>query len=62
MVPFYSAIDSLPWFASGAVVLALVLTIALPRFYASNAAACAVLGAEWTQTTAGARACVFYLD
>ena len=52
----------LPWFASGAVVLALVLTIALPRFYASNAATCAVLGAEWTQTTAGARACVFYLD
>ena len=52
----------LPWFATGAVVLALVLTFALPRFYASNAAACAVLGAEWTQTTAGARACVFYLD
>ena len=52
----------LPWFATGAVVLALVLTIALPRFYASNAATCAVLGAEWTQTTACARACVFYLD
>ena len=52
----------LPWFATGAVVLALVLTFALPRFYASNAAACAVLGAEWTQTTAGVRACVFYPD
>ena len=28
----------LPWFGLGAVLVALVLTIALPRFYASNAA------------------------
>ena len=49
----------LPWFGLGAVLVALVLTIALPRFYASNAATCAVLGAEWTRTTSGVDACVF---
>ena len=50
----------LPWFGLGAVLLALVLTIALPRFYASNAATCAVLGVEWTGTTSGVDACVLY--
>ena len=39
----------LPWFGLGAVLVALVLTIALPRFYASNAATCAVLGARVDQ-------------
>ena len=52
----------LPWFGLGAVLLALVLTIALPRFYASNAATCAALGAEWTRTTSGVDACVFYVE
>ena len=52
----------LPWFAAGAVVLALVLTFALPRFYASNPATCAVLGAGWTRTTSGVDACVFYAE
>lgn len=51
---------ALPWFAAGGVVLALVLSIALPRFYASNPAICAVMGAEWTQTTSGIPACVFF--
>ena len=50
----------LPLFAAGAAVLALVLTIALARFLASNAVTCAVLGAEWTKTTSGVDACVFY--
>ena len=50
----------LPWFALGAVVAALVLTMTLPRFLASNASMCAVLGAFWTTTTTGAEACVFY--
>jgi len=50
----------LPWFALGAVVLALVLTVMLPRFLASNASMCAVLGASWTTTTTGVDACVFY--
>ena len=50
----------LPWFGLGAVVLALVLTVTLPRFLASNASMCAVLGASWTRTTTGVDACVFY--
>ena len=49
-----------PWFGLGAVVLALVLTVTLPRFLASNASMCAVLGASWTTTTTGVDACVFY--
>ena len=52
----------LPWFGLGAVLLALVLTIALRRFYASNAATCAALGAERTRTTSGVDACVFYVE
>tara|TARA_R110001599_G_scaffold345620_3_gene570200 strand:+ start:1323 stop:1871 length:549 start_codon:yes stop_codon:yes gene_type:complete len=52
----------LPWFSLGAVVLALTMTLLLPRFLASNATACAVLGASWTTTTTGANACVFYLE
>ena len=50
----------LPLFGLGAVVLALVLTVTLPRFLASNASMCAVLGASWTTTTTGLDACVFY--
>ena len=50
----------LPWFGLGAVVLALVLTVTLPRFLASNASMCAVLGASWTTITTGVDACVFY--
>ena len=48
----------LPWFGLGALVLALAMT--LPRFLASNASTCAVLGASWTTTTTGVDACVFY--
>ena len=49
-----------PWFGLGALVLALVLTVTLPRFMASNASTCAVLGATWTTTSTGVDACVFY--
>ena len=52
--------SQLPWFGLGAVVLGLVLTVTLPRFLASNASMCAVLGASWTTTTTGVDACVFY--
>ena len=38
----------LPWFGLGALVVALVLTVTLPRFLASNASMCAVLGASWS--------------
>lgn len=50
----------LPWFGLGALVVALVLTVTLPRFLASNVSTCAVLGAFWTTTTTGVDACVFY--
>jgi hypothetical protein len=52
----------LPWFAAGAVVIVLVLMITLPRFLANNPTTCATLGAEWTRTTSGVDACVFYAD
>jgi hypothetical protein len=50
----------LPWFGLGALVVALALTVTLPRFLASNVSTCAVLGASWTTTTTGVHACVFY--
>jgi hypothetical protein len=53
---------NLPWFAVGAVVLALGLTIAVPRFYASTLTTCVVIGAEWVRTTRGGDACVFYQE
>ena len=49
-----------PWFGLGALVLALAMTVALPRFLASTPSTCAVLGATWTATTEGVNACVFY--
>jgi hypothetical protein len=52
----------LPWFGLGAVVLAIALSVLLPRFLASNASVCAVLGASWTTTTTGVDACVFYVE
>lgn len=52
----------LPWFGLGVLVLALVMSVLLPRFLASNASACAVLGASWTTTTTGVDACVFYTE
>lgn len=50
----------LPWFGLGTLVLALVLTVTLPRFLASYPSTCAVLGATWSTTTTGVDACVFY--
>lgn len=52
----------LPWFGLGALVLALVMTVALPRFLAIYPSTCAVLGASWTTTTTGVDACVFYRE
>lgn len=51
---------ALPWFGLGAVVLALAMTVVLPRFLASYPALCAALGATWTSTTSNVDACVFY--
>jgi len=50
----------LPWLGLGAVVFALAITVLVPRFLASNASTCAVLGASWTRTTTGVDVCVFY--
>ena len=51
---------SLPWFGLGAVVLAVAMTVGLPRVLAGNGAMCIAMGAEWTRTTSGREACVFY--
>lgn len=52
----------LPWLGLGAFVLALVMTVTLPRFMTGNASLCATLGASWTTTTTGVDACVFYRE
>lgn len=54
--------NRLPWFALGAVVFTLALTVTLPRFSATNGATCAVFGGEWVRTTEGNPACVHYQD
>ncbi len=51
----------LPWFVLGAVVLALAMTLLLPRILASNGSGCAAIGGQWTRTTTGGDACVFYV-
>lgn len=52
--------DRRRWFALGAVVLALAMSVVLPRFMASTPSTCAVIGGVWTTTTTGTDACVFY--
>jgi hypothetical protein len=43
------------------LVLAIILSIALPRFMAGNGTVCAVLGGEWLRgPESGKQACVFY--
>ena len=42
-----------PWFGLGAVVLALVVTVTLPCFLASNVSMYAAFGTSWTMTTTG---------
>jgi len=52
-----------PFIALFGLVLALGLTIALPRFMAGNGTACAVLGGEWLRgPETGKMACVFYAE
>ena len=52
-----------PFIALFGFVLALGLTIALPRFMADNGTACAVLGGEWLRgPESGKQACVFYAE
>lgn len=50
-----------PFIALFGLILALGLTIALPRFMAGNGIICAVLGGEWLRgPETGKQACVFY--
>jgi hypothetical protein len=52
-----------PFIALFGFVLALGLTIALPRFMADNGTARAVLGGEWLRgPESGKQACVFYAE
>ena len=52
---------SAPFIALFGLVLALGLSIALPRLLAGNGTACAVLGGEWLRgPESGKEACVFY--
>jgi hypothetical protein len=52
----------LPWFGLGAAVLALAMTVTLPRFMASYGSTCAVLGGVWTTTSTGTDVCAFYRE
>ena len=52
----------LPWFGLGAVVLALVLTVTLPRFLASYGPTCGVIGGVWTTTSTNTDVCAFYRE
>ena len=53
----------IPFIALFGLVLALGLTIALPRFLVVTGTACAVLGGEWLLgPESGKQACVFYAE
>ena len=52
----------LPWAGLGALVLALAITVALPRFLASYGLTCAVLGGVWTTTSTNTDVCAFYRE
>jgi len=53
----------IPFIALFVLALALGLGIALSRFLAVNATACAVIGGEWLRgPESGKQACVFYAE
>lgn len=52
----------LPWVGLGALILALAMTVALPRFLASYGLTCAVLGGVWTTTSTNTDVCAFYRE
>lgn len=52
----------LPWVGLGAFVLALAMTVALPRFLTSYGPTCAVLGGVWTTTSTNTDVCAFYRE
>ena len=52
----------LPWVGLGALFLALVMTVTLPRFMASYGSTCAILGGAWTTTSTNTDVCAFYRE
>ena len=51
-----------PLFGLAALVLALAMTFALPRFLANYGPTCAVLGGVWTTTSTNTDVCAFYRE
>ena len=51
-----------PLFGLAALVLALVMTVSLPRFMANYSSTCAVLGGVWTTTSTNTDVCAFYRE
>ena len=51
-----------PLFVLGALVVALVMTVALPRLMTSYGPTCAVLGGVWTTMSANTDVCAFYRE
>lgn len=50
----------IPFIALFGLVLALSLTITLPRFMAGFGLGCEAIGGSWTRSTTGEEVCVFY--
>ncbi len=50
----------LSFFSLGAVVLALAMTVTLPRFLASYGPTWGVIGGVWTSTSTNTDVCAFY--
>ena len=51
-----------PLFGLGVLVLALAMTVTLPRFLASYGPTCAILGGVWTTTSTNTDVCAFYRE
>lgn len=52
----------LPWVGLAALILALTMTVTLPRFLASYGSTCIVLGGVWTTTSNNTDVCAFYRE
>ena len=52
----------LPWVGLGALVLALVMAVVLPRVMTSYGPTCAILGGVWTTTSTNTNVCAFYRE
>jgi hypothetical protein len=50
----------LSWAGLGALILALAMTVTLPRLLVSYSPTCAVLGGVWTTTSTNTDVCAFY--